>query len=46
MSDFGDRIGSRLDAYRTQPPAARAIAGPDGRPTADITAVFDESGVP
>ena len=46
VSDFGGRIGGRLDAYRTQPPAARAIADADDRPTADITAVFDESGVP
>ena len=45
VSAFGDRIGDRLDAYRTQPPAARAVAAADGRPTADLTAVFDESAV-
>ena len=45
VSSFGDRIGGRLAAYRTQPPAARVIADQSGRPTAELTAVFDESGV-
>ena len=44
-SSFEDRIGSRLDAYRKYPPTKRVIADQIGRPTTDLNAVFEESGV-
>ena len=45
VSSFGYRIGDRLDVYQTQPPAKRVIADHAGRPTAELTAIFDESGI-
>lgn len=45
VTSFDVRVGSRLQPYRTQPPAARVIADDAGRPTADLTASFDESAV-
>jgi len=45
ISTFGDRIGDRLKPYRMCPPAARIISDTAGRPTADLSAAFDEAGI-
>ncbi|MFQ5945298.1 MAG: thiamine pyrophosphate-dependent enzyme [Anaerolineae bacterium] len=39
---FEERIQSRIESYRAAPPAQRSIADEKGRPTADLTSVFEE----
>lgn len=42
VSTFGDRIEGRIENYRAMPPAKRVIADEDGKPTADLSKIFDE----
>jgi 2-oxoglutarate ferredoxin oxidoreductase subunit beta len=42
MSTFVERIEARIEDYREQAPSKRAIADADGKPTADLTKIFDE----
>ena len=41
-SNFADRIESRIENYRTQPPSTREIADAAGKPTADLSKIFEE----
>ena len=39
---FADRIETRIENYRAQPPNTREIADASGKPTADLSEIFDE----
>ena len=41
-SNFADRIETRIENYRAQPPNKRVIADGSGKPTADLSKIFDE----
>ncbi|MDP6686715.1 MAG: thiamine pyrophosphate-dependent enzyme [Acidobacteriota bacterium] len=41
-STFADRIETRIENYRAQPPNKRVIADGSGKPTADLSKIFDE----
>ncbi len=41
-STFADRIETRIENYRAQPPNKRVIADGSGKPTADLSNIFDE----
>ena len=41
-SSFADRIETRIENYRAQPPNKRVIADGSGKPTADLSKIFDE----
>ena len=41
-SPFADRIETRIENYRAEPPNKRAIADESGKPTADLSKIFDE----
>lgn len=42
QSTFEERIAQRVPSYRAAPPAHRVIADEDGRPTTDLSEIFDE----
>ncbi len=39
---FAERIETRIENYRAQPPNTREIADASGKPTADLSEIFDE----
>ncbi len=41
-SSFADRIETRIENYRAEPPHRREIADAAGKPTADLSEMFDE----
>jgi 2-oxoglutarate ferredoxin oxidoreductase subunit beta len=41
-STFAERIETRIENYRAEPPSRRAIADAAGKPTADLGPIFDE----
>ena len=41
-STFADRVETRIENYRAQPPNKRVIADGSGKPTADLSKIFDE----
>jgi 2-oxoglutarate ferredoxin oxidoreductase subunit beta len=42
MTNFAERIEGRIENYREMPPARRKIADDKGKPTADLTGLFNE----
>lgn len=42
QSSFADRIETRIEHYRANPPAKQRIADEKGKPTADLTDIFEE----
>jgi 2-oxoglutarate ferredoxin oxidoreductase subunit beta len=45
LSTFQQRVATRIPSYRQVPPALRAIADAQGRPTTDLSAMFSELAV-
>lgn len=45
LSTFQQRVAARIPSYRHAPPARRAIADAQGRPTTDLSAMFSELAV-
>lgn len=45
LSTFQQRVAARIPSYRHAPPARRAIADAQGRPTIDLSAMFSELAV-
>ncbi len=41
-SNYAERISKRIPFYTSEPPAKREIMSSKGRPTADLTSLFDE----
>ena len=41
-STFADRVETRIENYRAQPPNKRKITDGSGKPTADLSKIFDE----
>jgi 2-oxoglutarate ferredoxin oxidoreductase subunit beta len=41
-STFAERIETRIANYRAQPPSRRVIADENGKPTADLSQIFEE----
>jgi 2-oxoglutarate ferredoxin oxidoreductase subunit beta len=46
LTTFEERIASRVASYRTAPPARRVIVDAQGRPTADLRALFADVLIP
>lgn len=42
VSSYAERIRSRVSSYEASPPHRRRIADDEGRPTVDLTEIFDE----
>ena len=41
-STFADRIETRIENYRAQPPNKRSVADASGKPTADLSKIFND----